>query len=980
MSVLTVERQQHTHPSFEWIRSETIDSLHIVISEYRHLKTGATHYHLAADNDENVFLVGLRTLPVDSTGVAHILEHTVLCGSEKYPVRDPFFMMIRRSLNTFMNAFTSSDWTAYPFASKNRKDFDNLLSVYLDAVFFSRLDPLDFAQEGHRLEFEEPDNPASPLVYKGVVYNEMKGAMSSPVSVLYETLGKHLFPTNTYHHNSGGDPESIVDLTYEQLKAFYDTHYHPSNAVFMTYGDIPAQEHQRAFHERALCHFQALPKTFRVHPEKRYFAPLQVQSAYAAELHDGESIDTKTHIVVAWLLGESTDLEAQLKAHLLSDVLLENSASPLRQLLETCGLGSAPSPLCGLEDSNLEMAFMCGIEGSSPRHAEDLQARIMALLERLADEGIAQERLEAVLHQLELSQREVGGDHYPYGLQLIMSGLSCALHRGDPIALLNLEPVLVKLREDIQNPDFIKTLIRELLLNNMHRVCIVLTPDEALEARREQAIKQHLSHTQSQLNDEQKQALIDQAKALLTRQANQDDETILPKVTLADVPPAKAMPTATQTQLPAGTLTRYQQGTNGLIYQQVVHQLPELPDEQLRLLPVLTHLVGEVGAGTDDYLLIQDRLSACTGGISAFTSMRGQINDEQSVSGYWFVSGKALNRYAEDLTDLIHQLSTQMRFDELERIRELISQLRARLDQGITGSGHSLAMAAACSGMNPAARLSHQLSGLAGIQAIQALDHALQHKPELEQVADELTALHGLLMSGEQQFLLVGEESALAASEQRAKSVWQVTAPCSPAKTFTPLRDQVKQAWLTNTQVNFCAKAYPTVSSDHADAPALAILSGFLRNGYLHRAIREQGGAYGGGANQDSNIAAFRFFSYRDPRNLDTLNDFDRSIDWLMGTAHGYQPLEEAILGVVSGLDKPGSPAGEAKQAFQNRLFGRNDAFQARFRERVLATKVEDLQRVAQTYLQPERASVAIVTAKAMWDSMGLKDFDVQTV
>lgn len=219
-SFIHPEQQKRCHSSFEWLRTEAIESLHILVSEYRHKVTGAMHYHLASDSDENVFMVALRTIPTDSTGVAHILEHTALCGSEKYPVRDPFFMMIRRSLNTFMNAMTSSDWTAYPFASKNRKDFDNLLGVYLDAVFFSSLDPLDFAQEGHRLEFAEPHNPDSELVYKGVVYNEMKGAMSSPTSVLWDQVTRYVFPTTTYHFNSGGDPEAIPDLSYEQLKAF----------------------------------------------------------------------------------------------------------------------------------------------------------------------------------------------------------------------------------------------------------------------------------------------------------------------------------------------------------------------------------------------------------------------------------------------------------------------------------------------------------------------------------------------------------------------------------------------------------------------------------------------------------------------------------------------------------------------------------------------------------------------------------------
>ena len=240
----------NTHSAFELLRTESVPSLKVIYEEYRHRETGAQHIHLASDNSENVFLVALRTVPMDSTGVAHILEHTALCGSEKYPVRDPFFMMIRRSLNTFMNAFTSSDWTAYPFASQNKKDFNNLLDVYLDAVFFARLDPLDFAQEGHRMEFADPNDSSTELTFKGVVFNEMKGAMSSINSVLWQTMSKYLYPTSTYHYNSGGDPENIPDLTYEQFIEFYKTHYHPSNAIFLTFGDIPAAEHQEKFQER----------------------------------------------------------------------------------------------------------------------------------------------------------------------------------------------------------------------------------------------------------------------------------------------------------------------------------------------------------------------------------------------------------------------------------------------------------------------------------------------------------------------------------------------------------------------------------------------------------------------------------------------------------------------------------------------------------------------------------------------------------
>ncbi len=367
-------------------RSTPIAALNLTVEEYEHPDTGAVHLHLGCENSENVFMVALRTVPQDSTGVAHILEHTVLCGSERYPVRDPFFMMLRRSLNTFMNAFTSSDWTAYPFATQNTKDFSNLLSVYLDAVFFSRLDPLDFAQEGHRVEFEKDEvNGKDTLVFKGVVFNEMKGAMSSTSSILWDKLCYELFPTNTYHFNSGGDPEAIPDLSYQQLRDFYARHYHPSNAIFLTFGDIPAALHQRDFQELVLKRFSRSNESVEVTLEQLFLTPRVAEHDYAVDASEG--LAKKTHHVMGWKLGESADLTAMLEAQVLSAVLMENSASPLMHYLETTELGSAPSPLCGVEESMREMVFCCGIEGSSPEVAAQFQQEVLGKLKEVADSG-----------------------------------------------------------------------------------------------------------------------------------------------------------------------------------------------------------------------------------------------------------------------------------------------------------------------------------------------------------------------------------------------------------------------------------------------------------------------------------------------------------------------------------------------------------------------------------------------------------------
>lgn len=973
------KESNRVHPAFRRLRSQYIDSLNLEVQAFEHHQTGALHYHMASDNPENVFLVALRTVPTDSTGVAHILEHTALCGSERYPVRDPFFMMLRRSLNTFMNAFTSSDWTAYPFASQNRKDYFNLLDVYLDAVFFSRLDPLDFAQEGHRLEFAETDNPDSDLVYKGVVFNEMKGAMSSPVSVLWQTLSKYLYPTTTYHFNSGGEPDEIPDLSYEQLKDFYQRHYHPSNAVFMTYGDLPVEQIQQKIEDNALSHFQRLDTQIRVANEKRYHAGVAVQEYYASD----EGREAKSHHVLGWLLGQSTDLQKQLEAHLLANVLLNDSASPLRRALETTGLGSAPSPLCGLEDSNREMCFVCGLEGSDPEQAQQFEALVTEVLEQVAEQGIEQERVEAILHQLELTQREIRGDGFPYGLQLILSGLPAAIHRGDPIDILNLDPVLENLRESIRDPDYIKGLVKTLLLSNPHRVRLSLVPDAGLDQRRQLAEASRLEAIKVRLSEQDKQSIIEQSVALAERQQQEDDVDILPKVEVTDIPEILKIPLPDQTRtMTAGDLTHFTQGTNGLVYQQVIHELPQMPEECLDLLPCYTSCLTEIGCGELDYLQVQAWQSSISGGISAHSQMRGAVDDEQQTKGYFTLSAKALVRNHEPLSELVYTTLTKPRFDELDRIADIIAQKRAGAEQSVTGNGHLLAMNAACSGMSPVAALNCRLSGLAGIKALKTLDDSIKsaatRSGQLEKLTDRLAYIHRCISSSPRRFLLVSEPDTGDQFANHIERYWsdaEVSAnTASQHLSLEPVRKQVFQIWITSTQVNFCAKAYPTVPPEHEDAAALTLLGEYLKNGYLHRVIREQGGAYGASANQDSAVAAFRFCSYRDPRLQETLDDMDGALSWMLEESHKPHLLEEAILGVIGSIDKPGSPAGEAKRAYHNSLFGRTPEQRTAFRKRILNVMLEDLQRVAYTYLQPEKASVAVVTSSANADLIRDRD------
>ncbi len=950
------------HSAFQHLRSHPVPALRLEFQEYRHRATGARHFHLAADDPHNAFMAAFLTVPQDSTGVAHILEHTALCGSRRYPVRDPFFMMIRRSLNTFMNAFTSGDWTAYPFASQNKKDFNNLLDVYLDATFFPLLDERDFAQEGHRLEFAQPDDPNSELLFKGVVFNEMKGAMSSPVQRLGQELQHRLFPTITYHHNSGGDPEAIPDLTHAQLKAFHARHYHPSNAIFLTYGDIPATEHQERFEAQVLNRFQALTLDLAIPDERRFSTPISDLIHYP--LDGVEDLSDQTHIVLGWLLGSTTDPLATLRARLLSDALLDNSSSPLRHALETSELGAAPSPLCGFDTATREATFVCGLEGSNPEHAEAVEALVLDVLRQVAAEGVPQEAVDAALHQLELSEREITGDGFPYGLRLLMEALAPAIHGADPLPALDSNPLLEQLRAESRDPEFIPRLVRQLLLDNPHRVRLTMAPDAGLSAKQAAAERERLAAIRAALTDADQARLVEQARILTERQQRQDDPELLPKVGLEDVPPDLKI--AEGVARPVGALPAawYAQGTNGMVYLQAVLDLPALDPEELDLLPLFCACLPEVGSAGRDYRATQARQAAVTGGLSARASVRGGVDDVHQVKGVLVLAGKALARNQSALSELLWETLTRPRFDELPRLRELVAQMRAQREEAVTDHGHMLALAAASAALSPVAALSHRWEGMQGLKNLKALDDTLDDPEALTAFARRLERLRDRLLDTPRQLLVVSEAERRDDIAAALATRWRdgATTAIDPFALAAPEAPPTRQGFSVNTQVNFCAKAYPTVAPNHPDAPALHVLGDFLRNGYLHRAIREQGGAYGGGAGYHPDGGAFRFYSYRDPRLMDTLADFDRALDWLHAHDHPARTLEEAILGVVAAIDKPGSPAGEAISAFFGTLFDRTPEQRRAYRQRVLAVTLDDLRRVAAHYLQPEQARCAVLS------------------
>ncbi len=967
-----------TSAAFKLLHQHSISSLNINIQEYRHIATGARHFHMESEDTNNAFMVAFLTLPEDSTGVPHILEHTALCGSRKFPVRDPFFMMLRRSLNTFMNAFTSSDWTAYPFASQNKKDFNNLLEVYLEAAFFPKLDAMDFAQEGHRLEFAE-DNIDSPLEYKGVVFNEMKGALSSPVSRLWQDLQTRLFPTLTYHFNSGGEPSDIPNLTHAELKSFHAKHYHPSNAVFMTYGNFPVAEHQEKIDRWALQEFEKKELNLVVKDEQRYSSPMIDTTYYPAASE--EETKQKTHIVIGWLLGKTTDLEESLTHQLISDVLLDNSASPLRYALESTDLGTAPSPLCGYEDSMREGVFACGVEGSDPDKAEAVEKLILSTLEEVAEKGVPQEHVVSMLHQLEFSQREITGGGFPYGLQLMVKALPAALHGGDPISMLDMEPVLESLREKTRNPDFISEQVRK-LLDNPHRVRLSMVPDTSLAQQMDEDEKGRLAEIKAKLSEQEKIQILEQAEILKQRQQADEDAEILPKVTRDDIPERIKVPEGQIDQSFSTPVHWYSAGTNGLVYQQLIAPIPALNATLQDYLPLYFACLTELGCGSRNYRENQAYQAATCGGMHAAPSIRSDLYQTEKINSYFVLSGKALSTKQAKMDELLLDTFFEARFDEKDKLREIVAQMVAEREMSITGNGHGLAMTAASAGLSAMGALNHQWNGLQGIQWLKQLDKQIHEESCLEDLANKLGQIHAQISQVTPTLLVVCENDERKNIEVVIRDNFKKPLAQDSSKHLAIAyhEQQIEQAWVTGTQVNFCARAYAAVPQSHPDAAALSILGPFMRNNFLHRTIREQGGAYGGGAAYAADEAAFRFYSYRDPRLTETLDDFDRSIDWLLSEKHEVSGLEEAVLGVISSMDKPGSPAGESISAFFGQLHGRDVEHKNKFRQQVLAVTLADLIRVGEKYLSPDHKNTAIITNKALLSENGSLKLDVLSI
>uniref|UniRef100_A0A3B3SHI6 Pitrilysin metalloproteinase 1 n=1 Tax=Paramormyrops kingsleyae TaxID=1676925 RepID=A0A3B3SHI6_9TELE len=843
-----------------------VPDLCLTAVQLSHNVTGAEVLHLARDDSNNLFSVQFRTTPRDSTGVPHVLEHTVLCGSHKYPCRDPFFRMMSHSLATFMNAFTASDYTIYPFSTQNGKDFQNLLSVYLDAVFFPSLHELDFWQEGWRLESENPTDPDSPLVFKGVVFNEMKGAFAHSESLFAQHLQNKLLPAHTYSVVSAGDPLSIPDLSWEQLRWFHTRHYHPSNARFFTYGDLPLEQHLKQIEEQALSRFDRIDPDTAVPPQPRWQCP--------REYH------------------------------------IRCGSNPL-----------APEPS---KQSCLTVSYLLG------------------------DSGFEEERIEALLHKIEI-QLKHQSTHF--GLALAFYIAPCWNHDGDPVPMLRIGDNVTQFKQCLKdNPRYLQEKIKQYFKDNKHRLTLSMSPDQLYFEEQRRAEEEKLQQKVRTLSDGNRKEIREKGLQLLTIQGSTQDASCLPSLKVSDVAPVITA-TPLEMGMAAGVPVQYSpQPTNGMVYFRALCGLKTLPEDLKIYIPLFCNIITKLGCGSLDYRQQSQQMEMKTGGMVVSPQV---VTDPGNLDTYEqgiLLTSSCLERNISSMFDLWAEIFNSPNFEDEERLRVLVMISAQELSNGISSSGHRYAMTRAGHTLTSAGKLQETFDGMDQVRCTRMPTTIKQRMLEIKKYILDQQDMRCALNATPQRMskmTLHVEEFGLSPSKGQDLRLPARNSSMSlfQEPTFTPC--QMKTYFELPFPVNFIGESVRTVPFTHQGYASLVILSHMMTTKFLHGEIREKGGAYGGGAMMDHS-GLFSFYSYRDPNCMQTLSAFSRAVEWAKNGKFSQQDVDKAKLSAFAAVDVPVAPCNKGMDHFLN---GVSDELKQEHRERLFAVTKQDLIAVATRYL-----------------------------
>jgi Zn-dependent M16 (insulinase) family peptidase len=931
-----------------------------------HEKSGARLLHLHTADEENLLAIAFRTPPPDDTGLPHILEHTVLCGSRKYPVKDPFVELLKTSLATFLNAMTYPDKTVYPCASMVEKDFFNLAGVYCDAVFHPLLTEAHFKQEGHHYGFLEPGNPDSRLIVKGVVYNEMKGAYSDLDGIIGRMTSRSICPDNAYGRDSGGDPDAIPSLTYPQFADFHRTFYHPSNSFIFLYGDIPTERHLAFLDEACLRGFTRIPVDTTITAQPRWFGPSYQTLRFPIGAHEDPSHKAAT--VVTFLTNDVTDALRSLSMNVIEYYLLGNAASPLRKALIDSKLGEELTS-SGYADYQRDTYFTVGLKGCSADSTDAIVDLVVDTCARLVRQGFEKEKIESAFHRLELSSREIGSQ---YPLRLMDRVYRSWIYDADPLHNLRLNEHLAELRRRYASEErFFERQLAEMLVDNSHYSVLTFLPDKTYLARRQERFEEKMTRVKAEMETAALEKIAREAAELEAMQsAPNSPEAVatLPRLTLADIP-AEPRELATEVFEVSGRPLLYTDiFSNGLNYLKIAFDLRGIDEELIDYLALYAEALTKMGAGEDDYVAMAEREAAATGGVSVGISADGHVDDPVRVQPFFTVSSKALDAKLPAMLDVIADRILRCDLTDIDRLRDVVLQGRVRRRSALIPAGNHFAATYAARKLSRNGAISERVGG---ITQVRFFDHIADHFDAMgEEIVEKLGRIQDfLLASGRVSASFVGDSGQFERTRDFFSTFLQKLRGETPPEAggpFAPVSG-TREGLATPADVAFVAQAFPAIAAAHADAPAVQLLCVQLSLGYLWEEIRMKRGAYGARAGYSPLNGVLSLSSYRDPFIKETLDAFSgvfRHVEYAVDLTPGA--VEQAIIGTVKTLDRVIRPGQAVGLALGQHLCGETKEFRKAFRARLLALTGEDLRRVNAEILIPalKGAPVCVISSR----------------
>ncbi len=927
---------------FELLREQKIPELNTTARLYRHAKTGAQLLSMLNDDENKVFGISFATPPTDSTGLPHIMEHSVLCGSRKYPLKEPFVELIKGSLQTFVNAMTFSDKTCYPVASQNVQDFYNLIDVYLDAVFYPRITPETLKQEGWHYELETAD---APLIYKGVVFNEMKGAYSSPDNRLGRLIEASLFPDTPYGVDSGGDPKVIPNLTYEQFKRFHETYYHPSNAFIFFYGDDDPDKRLEVI-DAYLRDFDPINTGSTIPLQPRFDAPRRMVYGYDAGESNGDT-GKKAQVAVNWMLPEITDAEMTLALQMLAYILIGTQASPLRKALIDSGLGEDLAG-AGFQADQRQLYFSTGLKNIADEDAAKVEQLIFDTLRQLADSSIDPDMIEAAVNTIEFRLRENNTGSFPRGIALMITALSTWLYDADPLARVAFEAPLNAIKGRLaQGERVFEDLIRAHLLDNPHRTTLLLKPDPEIRAREEEAERDRLAQARETMTEADLRRVIEETRALKLAQETPDSPEALatiPSLALEDLDTkARILPIEVSDDQGA-TLLFHDLFTNGIVYLDLAFDLHRLPQEYLPYLTLFSRALTGIGTEDEDYVKLSQRIGRKTGGVRAspmITAVRGMAES----TAWLLVRGKGTLAQADDLLAIFRDVLLKVKLDNPARFKQLVLEDKASHEARLVPGGHQVANLRLRSHFSEADWANEQLGGINQLFFLRELADIID--TNWSSVLEKLETIRRTLINRVGMVVNVTLDAAN----------WKMLKPAvDEFISALPSHDAQRQGWVPTyvrnneglaipAQVNYVAKGANLYDLGYSLHGSVTVINNYLRTTYLWERVRVQGGAYGGFCVFDARTGIYSYLSYRDPNLIGTVETYDKASQFLHDLELDDHELVKSIIGAIGAMDAYHLPDAKGFNSMIQYLTGETDAYRQQIREEILATSHEDFRR-----------------------------------